>query len=148
MTALHDPALDPGASIVDFCGVLRARAAAAGLDAAPPRAAANDLDSPDNIVAFPAAATARPPLRQQSRAAIEPDLGDFDPVKACEDLVERFRTMHEALIDLVVTCRDFETAGNGTLGDASELLVNLATLSMSTDRFQEQLVVAVDGAFR
>ena len=141
MTALHDPALDPGASVVDFGGVLRARRGA-GPDR-PDRAPADrDTGAGDNIVAFPAAA-ARPPRRRAARA----DFGDFDPVQACETLVERFRTMHEALIDLVVTCRDFEATG-GALGDASELLVNLATLSMSTDRFQEQLVVAVDGAFR
>jgi hypothetical protein len=144
MTALQDPALDPGASIVDFAGFLRARRSA-GASTLPASAtpAADDGPVIDNIVAFPSTA-----VRPSPRRAGGVDLGDFDPVQACEALVERFRTMHEALIDLVVTCRDFEAAGSGALGDASELLVNLATLSMSADRFQEQLVVAVDGAFR
>ncbi len=134
MTALHDPAAKRAPDVVDLGGFRDAR----GSTDAPAPAPTDRGDATNNVVAFPAAAIR--PRRNGSKA-------DFDPQRACEQLVRRFRVMHEAMIELIVSCRDAEP-GTVASGETTEVMINLATLSMSTERFQEQLAKTVAAAFR
>lgn len=149
MTALHDPVTPPSASIVDLIEVRQARATGA---VAGPRSASDPVPAPhgENILAFPIVPRCRPVPRSARRKAREPEV--FDPREACEQLVQRFRVMHEAMVELVVACRnaspEAHADAHGAADDASEVMLNLATLSMSTERFQEQLGETVTAAFR
>ena len=145
MAALHDPAIDrpsdPEASVVDFARFRAARQAAgepAERPVAPP-------DATDRVITFPVE-LARPP-QPRTRPSRSPGAAGFDAQQACEQLVQRFRVMHEAMIELIVTCQELETAAAREAEETSELMVNLAMLSMSTERFHDELTAAVDGAF-
>ena len=149
MTALHDPATPPSASIVDLIEVRQARGTGATPEA---RSASDPVQAPhgENILAFPIVPQRRTAPRSVRRKARKPEV--FDPREACEQLVQQFRVMHEAMVELVVACRnappDARGAALGAGDDASEVMLNLATLSMSTERFQEQLGETVAAAFR
>jgi len=148
MTALHDPATEPSAStIVDFVGFRHARRTV-GAPPAEPIAAPAPVPHGENVLAFPIVPRHQPVARNSRRKAGEP--AAFDAHEACERLVERFRIMHEAMVELVVACRNAppDSPGPVSADETSEVMINLATLSMSTERFQEQLGETVAAAFR
>ena len=144
MAALHDPAIDSAsdsaACVVDFARFRDARPA-------PAEAVERPAASPvaDTVVAFPVEMVRPPKLR--ARPAQSAGLPGFDAQQACEQLVQRFRVMHEAMIELIVTCQDLEANAARDSDETSDLMVNLAMLSMSTERFHDELTAAVDGAF-
>jgi hypothetical protein len=135
MTALHDPATAFDADIIDLAGFRRAAATRE------PVAAAADQDPV--VVSFAdAVARHRPP-----RAPIEPS-ADVALLTACEQLVASFRVMHEAVIELVVSCRELDDPASRSQAGAEDVMLGLAVLSTATERFQQQLSSTVGTAFR
>ena len=136
MTALHDPTELPP-QIVDLAGFRRAAAARERTSAAPESADASAADSV--VVRFAEAA-------RRLRPAACAD--GFELLPACEALITTFRTMHEAVIELVVSCRELETAPARKPASTEDVMLGLAILSTATERFQQQLSGTIDSAFR
>jgi hypothetical protein len=133
MTALHDAtAFD--ADIIDLAGFRRAAATREPVAAA---------DQDPVVVSF-ADAVAR---HRPSRAPIEPG-ADVALLSACEQLVASFRVMHEAVIELVVSCRELDDPASRTQAGTEDVMLGLAVLSTATERFQQQLSSTVGTAFR
>ncbi|MBI3516235.1 MAG: hypothetical protein HY060_19560 [Proteobacteria bacterium] len=141
MTALHDPTTKLQPQIVDLAGFRRAATARDRVTAAP---AGADAPPVDTVVVQFADAARR--LRPHGAPATGAD--GFELLPACEHLVTSFRTMHEAVIELVVSCRELETAPARKPASTEDVMLGLAILSTATERFQQQLAATIDSAFR
>jgi hypothetical protein len=134
MAALKDPVPTRSASIIEFAAFRRA-APAAG------ETAGHTVEAAPVVVAFPGAA--RPAKRAAPAAADVAAAADLR--HACEALVERFRTMHEAMIELIVTCRELDESRAWAF-ETSRILMDIAALSSTSERFQTQLAATFDSA--
>jgi hypothetical protein len=140
MTALQDPATAFAADIIDLAGFR-------GVAAARPPADAPARDPGDHdpvVVRFAEAAARHRPPRG---APVEPS-AEVALLSACEQLVASFRVMHEAVIELVVSCRDLDDATSRTQAGTEDVMLGLAVLTTATERFQQQLSSTVGTAFR
>ena len=138
MTALQDPTTELQPQIVELAGFRRAGTAR---ETTADNAEATPADSV--VVAFADAAR-----RLRPRGGPTAGADGFEILPACEQLVASFRVMHEAVIELVVSCRELETAPARQPASAEDIMLNLAILSTATERFQQQLSGTIDSAFR
>ncbi|MEJ0072184.1 MAG: hypothetical protein WDO24_29610 [Pseudomonadota bacterium] len=126
------PAL-PGSEIIDFVAFRNALPAAAPQSPDPVANAAV-------VLPFPAPAWRR--LPERGSAAIAADLST-----ACAQLVESFRAVHDAVTELQDNCRALDANPHPLRDQAGAVLMGIAALASSTERFQTQLDAAIDAAF-
>jgi len=133
MNALPDTRSDPVPEIIDFVAFRRAI----------PMRAAPTTDHDAEIVAFPARYK-RPVLGRPESVAVH---AASELSVACALLVESFRQMHTAVAELQESCRVLDSNAGEVRDQASAVLVGIAHLSTSTERFQDQLDATIDAAF-
>jgi len=97
------------------------------------------------IVAFPAARTPPKPDPMPTGRAV---LAASELSTACALLVESFRAMQVAVADLQETCRVLDSDAGEIHDQAGAVLIGIAQLSSTTERFQDQLDAIIDAAFR
>ena len=96
------------------------------------------------VVAFPVTPARPAPVQAPSgnagRAASELSV-------ACALLVDSFRAMHAAVTELQESCRVLDTNAGEIHDQAGTVLIGIAQLSTTTERFQDQLDATIDAAF-
>jgi hypothetical protein len=128
----------PGSEIIDFLAIRNAIPT-------PEPTARDDLPGDDLpgdavVLAFPSPAWRQ--LPNQGAAAIAADLS-----AACARLVESFATLQHAMTELKDSCRALD-ANTGPMRDqAGAVLMGIAALASSSERFQSQLDATIDAAF-
>jgi len=142
MNAMLNQRLEPVPEIIDFVAFRGALPRRGATDA---RAQASGADRRGAvIVAFPAAraplASNGAPKANAARAASELSV-------ACALLVESFRAMHAAVNELQETCRVLDSNAGEIHDQAGAVLIGIAQLSTTTERFQDQLDAIIDAAF-
>lgn len=132
MNALPEPRSEPVPEIIDFVAFRRA---------VPMRDLPHDHGDAE-IVAFPtrAGAPRRPETGGAAAAASELSV-------ACALLVESFRAMHAAVAELQESCKVLDTNAGEVREQTGAVLIGIAQLSSSTERFQHQLDATIDAAF-
>jgi hypothetical protein len=135
MNAMLNQQTVPAPEIIDFVAFRDAL----------PRRAATDVPRGDAvIVAFPAARTPSKPDMIPAGSAV---VAAAELSAACALLVESFRAMHVAVTDLQETCRVLDSGAGEIHDQAGAVLIGIAQLSSTTERFQNQLDATIDAAF-
>jgi hypothetical protein len=132
MNALPDPRSEPIPEIIDFVAFRRAI----------PMRSTTDHGNAE-VVAFPARAP-RLAVAKSDNAAVQ---AASELSVACALLVESFRAMHSAVTELQESCRVLDSNAGEMRDQASAVLIGIAQLSTSTERFQDQLDATIDAAF-
>lgn len=96
------------------------------------------------IVAFPAARARQVPTAAPGGNAAQ---AASELSVACALLVESFRAMHQAVNELQESCRVLDSNAGDMQDQAGAVLIGIAQLSSSTERFQDQLDATIDAAF-
>jgi hypothetical protein len=135
MNAMLNQQTAPAPEIIDFV---------AFRDALPRRAATDAPHGDVVIVAFPAARTPSKPDTTPAGRAV---LAAAELSAACALLVESFHAMHVAVTDLQETCRMLDSNVGEIHDQAGAVLIGIAQLSSTTERFQNQLDATIDAAF-
>jgi hypothetical protein len=111
-----------------------------------PRRAETDAPHGDAVVvAFPTARTPSKPDTMPTGSAV---LAAAELSAACALLVESFRALHVAVTDLEETCRALDGNAGEIHDQAGAVLIGIAQLSATTERFQDQLDATIDVAFQ
>jgi hypothetical protein len=146
MTAMLNQHTAPVPEIIDFVafrGALPRRAAAER-----PAKTAGAVPGDAVIVAFPATRALQMPDRASAglpggkgaRAASELSV-------ACALLVESFHAVHAAVSELQESCRMLDANAGDVNDQAGAVLIGIAQLSTTAERFQDQLDATIDAAF-
>ena len=136
MNALPEPRSAPVPEIIDFVAFRRA---------VPARDLPRDHGDAE-IVAFPSRLPGRAgaPKRIETGAATA---AASELSVACALLVESFRAMHAAVSELQESCKVLDTNAGEVREQTGAVLIGIAQLSSSTERFQDQLDATIDAAF-
>jgi hypothetical protein len=134
MNALPNAHAEPVPEIIDFVAFRRA---------IPTRGATPATHADAEVVAFPAPHK-RPVIGKAESAAVQ---AASELSVACALLVESFRAMHTAVSELQESCRVLDSNAGEMRDQAGAVLIGIAQLSSSTERFQDQLDATIDAAF-
>jgi hypothetical protein len=140
MKAMLTQPTEPVPEIIDFVAFRGAVPRRSTPDAKAPAAAV--------IVAFPAA-RARPVPHTVPHTVPGGNATHeaSDLSVACALLVDSFRAMHEAVTELQESCRVLDSNADDMHDQAGAVLIGIAQLSSTTERFQDRLDATIDAAF-